>query len=264
MRYLPPVKGVKVYVRDVIVVREAGLTGSQPGPRGIITELSFESRQRLAFVACNTSVVFHTMLTLTYPCAFPNDGLKVKRNLHAFLQWLRRDIGWSYEYLWFLEFQDRGAPHIHLLIDYAMPPPWVSVELAIHGQKQTVTRRNPDAVLWIKAWRFRIASAWYRIVGSRDPKHLVAGTRVEAVRKPDGAKRYAVKYAMKTHQKRVPVAYQNVGRFWGHSKAVRPKPIAVARCTEDDVRGRLEGWRYAPPASRTLYKYLYGQADAFL
>jgi hypothetical protein len=30
---------------------------------------------------------------------------------------------------------------------------------------------------------------------------------------------------MKMHQKKVPPEYRNVGRFWGHSKAVKPRPI---------------------------------------
>jgi len=112
-------------------------------------------------------------------------------------------------------------------------------------------------------FRFRCSASWYRFVGSGDEKHLAAGTRVERLRKQDGARRYAVKYAGKMKQKHVPKDFRNVGRFWGCSRAVVPAPEAEVQCTEDDIRGLLEGWEYAPDEERTLYRVLYNQADRF-
>jgi hypothetical protein len=264
MRFpIPPIRGVKVYKRDVVVVRGQGTPPRDPPTRGDVVEFSRKSRQRLAFVAANTDVQFKTMITLTYPKDFPSDGQKVKANFHAFLEWLSRDLGARPSYLWFLEFQKRGAPHFHLLIDWSLPLIWREQRVTLDGHTVTRKRENPDARTAVKAFRFRVSAAWYRIVGSGDPKHLAAGTRVERVRKKDGAARYAVKYALKMHQKRVPQGYHNVGRFWGYSRDVVPKPVQELRVTEDDVRGTLEGWPYAPKEDQPVYSVLYGVADRF-
>ena len=238
---LGSVVGVEVYRRDVVVVRSGAAPFREEVTRGEVVEFSYQSRQRLAFVAANTDVVFTTMVTLTYPLEFPSDGCKVRRDRGAFLCFLRRKFP-SLLYLWWLEFQRRGAPHIHLVLDLPWP---------------TTFRR-------VRALRVDVAEAWYRIVGSEDPKHARAGTRTERIRKPDGAARYAVKYALKMRQKVVPEGYRSVGRFWGCSRAVTPAAVATHRCTEDDVRGRLEGWAWAPAEGRHLYRVLYDAADRFL
>ena len=192
-------------------------------------------------MAQNTDVHFRNMITLTYPKEFPSDGLTVKYHLHQFLTWLRKDTG-GCSYLWFLEFQARGAPHIHILYDTPYP------------------KRNRQAYTDL---RLRVSMAWYRIVGSKDEKHLSAGTRVERLRKPDGAARYATKYAWKMKQKAVPPAYQNVGRLWAASRDVKPRPLGFVRATEDDIRGALEGWQYAPNSNTPIYRVLYNQANRF-
>lgn len=202
---------------------------------------SRKSRERLRFVAQNTSVRFRNMITLTYPREYPKDGKLVKWHLNAFLTWLRKDTK-GCSYLWFLEFQARGAPHVHILFDTPFP------------------RANADG---LKAFRFRVSAAWYAIVGSKDTRHLSAGTRVERLRKPDGAARYATKYAMKMRQKCVPPEYRNVGRFWGASRDVKPEPEGFTRATEDDIREELAEWPWGPREDRPLYRTLYGQADRF-
>jgi len=264
MRYpLPPVQHVQVYKQDVVVIRAAGKAKDTTPERGEITEFSKKSRRRLAFVACNTDVEFKTMITLTYPREFPSDGHKVKEDFRAFLEWLTRDLGARPSYLWFLEFQQRGAPHIHLLIDYELPRVWVQETIDVNGHEITRSVPREQARQDTKHLRHRVSASWYRIVGSRDPRHLSAGTRVERIRKRDGAKRYATKYAFKMRQKRVPPDYRNVGRFWGCSRNVVPQPVQTHRVTEDDVRGALEGWKYAPKDDHPLYQVLYGVADRF-
>lgn len=239
--FLGEVQGVTVFRRDVVVRRSGGGRNHDPPPRGTVVQFSYKARQRLAFVAANSPIAFRTMITLTYPAAYSNDGRTVRKERNTFLQFCRRDFCNPF-YLWFLEFQRRGAPHIHLLLDWPLP----------------VGR------LMVKAVRFRVASTWFRIVGSGDEKHLAAGTRVERLRSPEGGARYAVKYACKMRQKVVPKNYQNVGRFWGCSKAVIPRPEAILRCTEDDIRATLADWPYAPQDDQDLYKVLYGVADRFL
>jgi hypothetical protein len=112
----------------------------------------------------------------------------------------------------------------------------------------------------MKAW---VSETWYRICESGDERHLKAGTRLERIRKPGGARRYTVKYAFKMEQKRVPVEYRNVGRFWGHSRGVKPEPRADIECNEDDVVAGLEigGWRWLR-GDTIWYRVLYGASNA--
>jgi hypothetical protein len=134
------------------------------------------------------------MVTLTYPGFFESDGSIVKEHLRRFLQEFKRRVGRDfpdqalhYSTFWFLEFQERGAPHFHLFTTHYFPKQWVS-------------------------------ATWYRIVNSEDPRHLNAGTRCEKLeRGRSGLISYAQKYANKQCQKIVPAGYENVGRFWGVS-----------------------------------------------
>jgi hypothetical protein len=141
------------------------------------------------------------MLTLTYPAEFPCDGRLVKRHLTLMRKWLTyREIG----AFWFLEFQRRGAPHFHLFVT---------------GEVD----------------KDELSSAWYKIVGSGDEKHLRAGTNVERIRKPHAIAAYAAKYAAKVEQKSVPEGYEEVGRFWGTFGGVKVTPTAQIVGTIKDI-----------------------------
>jgi len=231
---------IEIYKQDVVVHRKGTPARRDPPPRGEITMFSKKSRQRLAFVASNTDVTFRTMVTLTYPKEYPTDGQTVKRQLDSFLKWLRRETR-GMSYLWFLEFQKRGAPHYHILYDTPLP----------------AARKDQ------KALRFRVSCAWYRIVKSGDPKHLAAGCRTERIRNPQGARNYCVKYAFKMTQKCVPPDYRNIGRLWGASRDVMPVCRSTVQCTEDDIRSILESWAYKPDEDRTMYRVLYQTATLF-
>jgi len=86
--------------------------------RGVIKKYSFGASKRLKFVLRNTSHLMNVKLTLTYPNEFPMDGELVKKQLHNFLAWLRY---YDCRYIWLLEFQERGAPHFHILVDKNIP-----------------------------------------------------------------------------------------------------------------------------------------------
>lgn len=234
------VKRIELYRNDVVVSREGDPPIVSEPTRGKVTEFSKASRKRLAFVASNTDVEFTTMITLTYPGQFPTEGTQVKRHLRNFLDWIRKDQQ-APDYLWFLEFQARGAPHIHILLAF----PWPRTRAEIRGL------------------RHRVSATWYRIVASGDPRHLQAGTSVEKLRSRDGGARYAVKYAQKMRQKKVPEAYQDCGRFWGHSRNVKPQARSSYRCTEDDIRGVLDRWKYYRGEDFPVYRVLYNQSAAF-
>ena len=61
----------------------------------------------------------------------------------------------------------------------------------------------------------------------------------ELIRSPDGAARYALKYATKPYQKKVPEDFQDVGRFWGCSRDISrsaSEVVDTVDCGEYDVR----------------------------
>lgn len=187
------------------------------GKREAVSVLSEKSIARLVFLVQNTSVTLRGMVTLTYPTEFPTSGREVKKHLNAFLAWAKKvaNIG---NYVWFMEFQKRGAPHIHIL-----------TERDISDKKQEVSR------------------VWFGIVGSGDCRHLRAGTRTEKIRDVDGAGKYAAKYGAKRSQKKPPKEFVDVGRFWGNSRGMKPEIIYTIEVHEMAViRDTLEGagWDY--------------------
>ncbi len=154
--------------------------------------------------------VYTNMVTLTYPGFYESNGAVSKDHLRRFLQETRRYLERHgllvvrYSTFWFLEFQERGAPHYHLFTTASIP-------------------------------KDIVAKIWYRIVNSEDPRHLAAGTRIEKLKTGKGGLiSYANKYAAKQCQKIVPAGYENVGRFWGVSgdRATLSADTFVSR--EDD------------------------------
>jgi hypothetical protein len=63
----------------------------------------------------------------------------------------------------------------------------------------------------LQAW---FAVNWYEVVGSGEPRHLAAGTRVEQVRSARGVFAYASKYLAKVEDDPAP-EYDSIGRCWG-------------------------------------------------
>lgn len=200
------VSEITIGSQDVMISTKVagGKTQKGGGVRSSIIEWSKKSRARCEKHIRNVpDGTIKYFLTLTYPADFSNDGVRIKRDLSAFRKRLRR-MGVRDD-IWFLEFQpDRGAPHFHLYL----------------GQCPT---GNLDG--GIKA----CANAWFEIVGSGDPKHLIFtlgnyGNKpcLEPMRNPHAASYYAVKYVVKSSQKDVPEAYKNVGRFWGYGGDLKP------------------------------------------
>lgn len=229
---IPPIIGISAYPGGTWVIRRVGMKGRQPPPgqRGnTIERLSHRSRARLLMLATETKVQFQSMMTLTYGAEFPYEGKRVKKDLNRFLTWVRRRL--KCEYLWFLEFQKRGAPHIHILLS---------------------TERID---------RYEFAKAWCEIA-SDNPEERIKIFKVhahpdqwQAVRKNNGLVRYVAKYATKCRQKTVPKEYQNVGRFWGASREVKdsmPEPVDVQvsewalREHLDNLEHRCADWEVLP------------------
>lgn len=245
-RDLGEVCGVEVFASSVVVKRHKVTRRPVKFERGEITELSDKSLGRLAFLAFNTEAEFKSIITLTYPAKYSNNGVLVKADLNAFLVWYRRRFP-DEKYLWFLEFQKRGAPHFHILS---------TVDLGSLGKLATIKRGNGQR------WRtnyntWQSLEAFWRSRGG-------GSTSWEVVREKDGGKRYAAKYATKAHQKRVPEAYRDVGRFWGHSReGVKPEVKARYLCNEAMLRDALKrgGWEYVPEPDVLIHRELFQAAD---
>ena len=191
--------------------------------RGNINYFSYHSRRRMKLFARNTSHLWKVFVHLTYPRDYPSDGKKVKKHLDVFIKRLRRRYP-DIKYLWVIEFQQRGAPHFHIVVNQEIDKNWLSQN-------------------------------WYEVVGSGDERHLRAGTKIELVRSKTHAIAYLMKYLGKLDQKTVPEEYKNVGRFWSHSSKI----LEVNEYTIEDTlrnnkrntrafrrwyRAKLRSWGY--------------------
>ena len=150
---------------------------------------------------------FLLMVTLTYPgdwraCApTPDHVLGHRRALE--LRYYRA-TGHRVAAMWKREFQDRGAPHVHLFGWW----PWRIGDLAL--------------TQWL-------STNWFEIVNSGDPRHLLAGTGVDhrqSLRMSDPNRvgnyfaSYMAKGKYKDYQNQAPADWTNpngsVGRYWGY------------------------------------------------
>lgn len=120
-------------------------------------------------------------------------------------------------------------------------------ELAAKWRGQVPESRNTTEEL--RAW---FSVTWAEIVGSDDPRHLVAGTRVEVVKSVRGVFAYASKYLAKREDD--PAAeYESIGRCWGIlGREHLPWAIVVAMQLEREqaVRLRRAATRYLTTARR--------------
>lgn len=169
------------------------------------------------------------LITLTLPPSaweeLPNDDARLSvwrsaldRFQDAFRKRLSRG-GYSGAYLWFLEFQARGAPHLHILVELG--------ELS----------RD----MW-RDWADWLTRAWSSALGVPAPH----ATKVEALREPDF--RYARAYALKPHQKVFPFP-GTWGRTWGVGgpwreslREARHEPRSIYRLSAEQAWLLLHAW----------------------
>ena len=147
------------------------------------------------------------MLTLTYPGDWerwaPNPHA-ITGHRNALEKRLARTVGYGPAFFWVREWQARWAPHFHL----------AGVFPAIVAGRR------------LEVW---LSSAWWEVVGSGDPDHLNAGTRVDwerglAASDPNRLacyfSSYSTKDGTKEYQHRPPPGWANdngsVGRHWGY------------------------------------------------
>lgn len=167
-------------------------------------------------------------LTLTYPKAYPTNGRAIKAHLKTFLHRLqRRGV---LHYLWVEEFQTRGAPHFHVLVDKAID-------------------------------RKELSKMWFEIVKSGDEKHLKSGTSIEEIRDKSKMSLYMCGYLSKNAQKAVPDGFEKAGRFWGTN--VKTSPLFVATDvfeSKEQARAHQEPLRNAWNEKKQQYGEENGKA----
>ena len=216
--------------------------------RQAITQWSKKSRLNMlkTLFTLDFSVLFAdekrtpVMITLTYPgdweSVAPN-GEATKRHLSMFRKRYLRAYGEALNGVWKLEFQRRGAPHIHIL-----------------------TSLNNDLGLF-QLW---VSKTWADIVNHPDEnqkaRHIRAGTQVQVWYdffrdKPYLIAHYFGKHAsanrggVKEYQNKPPklwVDSGSIGRFWGYWGLTKVK--SKARVSREDslfIQRTLRRWHRA-------------------
>lgn len=209
------------------------------------------------------------MVTLTYPGDWETvapTGRAVKAHVDAFRHRFTRRYG-SLSALWKLEFQARGAPHVHLW----MPLPTERVVRAKGRPAVVVSESGAE----FRAW---LSSAWADVVSHPDSeqrrRHELAGTAVDIVEglRARDPKRLAIYFSKhsaaqsdtessaKEYQHFVPKLWQapgaGPGRFWGYW-GLRRVVSSVTLSVEDFVQARrlMRRWARSRAAYRPGEKY---------
>lgn len=232
------------------------------GSGRVITEWSRKSRSsmcrtfaELDYAPLVESGRVPAMVTLTYPGDWEivaPDGASVKRHMVLWRKRFQREYGEPVRCIWKLEFQRRGAPHIHLW----MAPP------------MTPGRSGRSFAQWL-------SETWAQVVdhpeAEQKARHRLAGTAIDVRNglKACDPKRLAIYFAKhsspnlhgdKDYQHIVPELWQQPGRgpgrFWG-VYGLR-KAITVVEVAQDaylTARRIVRRWSrsqavYADPSSR--------------
>lgn len=231
------VAGIQVWKTDVRIIYKpvfAETFDHVGGKREAITERSGKSRKKLSFTVANTETKIVGMIVLTWRTA-PMDGKIVKRQLGDLFDAMRRQWGKSIEWLWWMEFQKRGAVHVHII-----------TAGSIHDDLQTVqrVRRGKLRNVFCGEQADWIGQKWLKIIKADKCEKSQAFTRGgiwEKFDKPDGAARYTAKDAWKPHQTTIPKQYQNVGAWWHRSRGFKtPEMISEMLAGEDIIRAGLK------------------------
>lgn len=190
----------ELYPVSIKILRERRISlQSKRGLRREISSFSLGSKKRLRFTASNASPPLISHFLMTYHQRCP-DGREVKSDLNSFLTSLRR-ANLNVGYLWILEFQKRGVPHIHL---------WLTSEVSYSLHQFLAGRWNAIAEPGSSEHlRFHLHE-----------KNFIAWEMRSA--------RYLCKYLDKSRQKEIPVGFLGVGRFWGSSRGLVSVPSIVS------------------------------------
>jgi hypothetical protein len=195
------------------IERKSRIKGSVPNNGNIqVSEFSERSRQNLAWVCSQSNPAMVSMITLTYQKS-PNNGKDAKYDLKVFLNSVRRNLP-DVKYIWFMEFQRRGAIHYHVLLSERVQPTVYSRLSAIWSKIAIGRGGNSRHIKWFNSRR--------RDKFWQDEK------------KVGGLARYGLKYALKLDQKICPQKISNCGRYWGCSRGLVKETVLI-----QDYKGLL-------------------------
>jgi hypothetical protein len=207
------VSTIRAYQRDIKIQKQtlrSEVKRQRKGKVGRkIVAFSKASRRNMKFKLRNVDLGKKPfILTLTYPNTFPSSGREVKAHWELMRKWLiyRKLAGF-----WFLEFQRRGAPHIHVLLTGYID--------------DSLVKKH-----WIKIIKASAEDVEKIMSYSRN------GAHVEIVRNAERCQlSYACKYAAKMEQKNVPEQFLDVGRFWGFFGGLKLVEILEWSATEQEL-----------------------------
>jgi hypothetical protein len=171
------------------VVNLANLTG---GRHEQISYLTSKSRKNFLTKIDGYSGSWkpNYLLTLTYPKEFPKDGRVVKGDLNAFYGSIVGGHGYTHcydkacKFAWKMEFQQRGAPHFHILVESSLG--WEELLALCNRFWLSITKNNDDH-----------------------------GVKLERVRDSFAVGIYISLHFSKGSQNFKPKDFANPGRFWG-------------------------------------------------
>jgi hypothetical protein len=205
----------------VSLTRRSSTENDQHGTGGVVTEWSRKSRSAMCrtFAEVDYTPLVESgrvpaMVTLTYPGDWEivaPDGSSVKRHMVLWRKRFQREYGEPARYIWKLEFQRRGAPHIHM---------WMAPPISPGRSGRTFAQ-------WL-------SETWAQVVDHPDAeqksRHRLAGTAIDVRNglKACDPKRLAIYFTKhsspnlngdKEYQHIVPELWRQPGRgpgrFWG-------------------------------------------------
>lgn len=165
--------------------------------RSEITTFSNKSRSRLFKLLSNlryNRLSEGLFVTLTYHYGHKKNHSELKKDLQAWLQYLRDNVKDVY-YIWRLEFQKRGAIHYHVMV---------------------FTPRGNSALQSEKI-QTGLSQAWHRIADPESDAHGQYGTQVKLIDNYKMAICYLSKYVAKVDQEN---EQEYTGRRWGASRNI--------------------------------------------
>jgi hypothetical protein len=192
----------KIYYSDTVVMTENvyNVPPAKPGKKKKIEFFSDRSKRSLLFLCRNSGYHIKSQLCLTYHLVSPNSGKELKKQLNTFLVSLRK-FRPGIKYIWVLEFQERGVPHLHFFTDVPA------------DDKEF---REYAAVRWNKI----IDGGPMNLEFQRHPRNFIPWNM-------ESGKYLAKQYLAKADQKCVPESFHDVGRFWGASRNLKPDFIYI-------------------------------------
>lgn len=182
------------------------------GIRSAISTFSKQSRMR-AIKLINSidrkriSTIIY-FITLTYPKSFPLFHADCKKHLDIFSKRLFRMYPGSF-FFWRMEYQQRGAPHFHILLFFPC--------------------NSSTPISEISAFKHWCSLSWYEICDTNDIAHYSAGTNCTRMKSWKGVSHYVSKYFSKVDQNETYKHMSDLpGRYWGiYGRIFMPSDIHV-------------------------------------